>query len=177
MVTLGGLTMFDYQVSKHPCFDVAMRGFALAHNLSELAGRVGMNAQTLRNKLNPEQPHQLTVTELLAITDATEDANLIDAMLAQINCMPSVPVNEASADNISTYALKATAAVGSIAAAAVQGNHKTAFSKSALLDSVNTAIRHLSLIGLTVQCRIQSTPALASTVDVISGLSAAAGLS
>ncbi|WP_186370427.1 phage regulatory CII family protein, partial [Yersinia bercovieri] len=79
--------------------------------------------------------------------------------------------------NIPTYALHATAAVGSIAAAAVQGNHKTAFSKSALLDSVNTAIRHLSLIGLTVQARIQSTPALASTVDVISGLSAVAGLS
>ncbi|EKN3413237.1 phage regulatory CII family protein, partial [Yersinia enterocolitica] len=128
-------------------------------------------------KLNPEQPHHLTVTELLAITDATEDASLIDAMLAQINCMPSVPVNEASADNISTYALKATAAVGLIAAAAVQGDHKTASRKSSLLDTVNTAIRHLSLIGLTVQARIQSTPALASTVDVISGLGAVAGLS
>ncbi|EKN4118678.1 phage regulatory CII family protein [Yersinia enterocolitica] len=169
--------MFDFSVSKHPHFDNACRQFPTRHNLTQLAKQLDMNAQTLRNKLNPEQPHQLTVTELLAITDATEDASLIDAMLAQINCMPSVPVNEASADNISTYALKATAAVGSIAAAAVQGNHKTAFSKSALLDSVNTAIRHLSLIGLTVQARIQSTPALASTVDVISGLSAVAGLS
>ncbi|MBB1174785.1 hypothetical protein EII44_29145, partial [Klebsiella pneumoniae] len=51
----------------------------------------------------------------------------------------------------------------------------TASRKSALLDSVNTAIRHLSLIGLTVQNRIQSNPALSTTVDVIGGLGAVAG--
>ncbi|EKN3458659.1 phage regulatory CII family protein [Yersinia enterocolitica] len=168
--------MFDFSVSKHPHFDNACRQFPTRHNLTQLAKQLDMNAQTLRNKLNPEQPHQLTVTELLAVTDATEDASLIDAMLAQINCIPSVPVNEACAGNIPTYALHATAAVGLIAAAAVQGDHKTASRKSSLLDTVNTAIRHLSLIGLTVQTRIQSTPALASTVDVISGLSAVAGL-
>ncbi|CNI68234.1 phage regulatory CII family protein [Yersinia mollaretii] len=168
--------MFDYQVSKHPHFDNASRQFPTRHNLTQLAKQLDMNAQTLRNKLNPEQPHHLTVIELLAITDATEDASLIDAMLAQINCMPSVPVNEACADNISTYALKATAAVGLIAAAAVQGDHKTASRKSSLLDTVNTAIRHLALIGLTVQNKIQSNPALTSTIDVIGGLGAVAGL-
>ncbi|OWF80042.1 hypothetical protein B4900_08420 [Yersinia rohdei] len=165
--------MFDFSVSKHPHFDNACRQFALKHNVVELAANAGIAAQVLRNKLNPDQPHRLTVDELLRIT---EDPTLLDGLLSQINCMPSVPVNEACPGNIPTYALHATA-VGSIAAAAVQGNHKTAFSKSALLGSVNTAIRHLSLIGLTVQCRIQSTPALASTVDVISGLSAVAGLS
>ncbi|WP_204319328.1 phage regulatory CII family protein, partial [Escherichia coli] len=66
-----------------------------------------------------------TCAELLAITDATEDSSLIDALLAQINCMPSVPVNEACAGNIPTYVLQATAAVGNVAAAAVQGDHKT----------------------------------------------------
>ncbi|EKN4113417.1 phage regulatory CII family protein [Yersinia enterocolitica] len=162
--------MFDFSVSKHPHFDNACRQFALKHNLVELAANAGIAAQVLRNKLNPDQPHRLTVDELLRITDLTEDPTLLDGLLSQINCMPSVPVNEACPGNIPTYALHATAA-------AVQGNHKTAFSKSALLDSVNTAIRHLSLIGLTVQARIQSTPALASTVDVISGLSAVAGLS
>ncbi|HBN5894707.1 TPA: phage regulatory CII family protein [Serratia marcescens] len=169
--------MFDYEVSKHPHFDMACRQFSVRHNLVTLGDSIGMRPQVLRNKLNPEQPHQLTCAELLALTDATEDAGLLDALLAQINCMPSVPVNEASTGNISVYALHATAAIGNVAAAAVQGDHKTPVRKSALLESVNTAIRHLSLIGLTVQNRIQSTPALASTVDVISGLSAVAGLS
>lgn len=169
--------MFDFEVSKHPHFDMACRQFAIRQNLVHVSEQINMKPQMLRNKLNPEQPHQLSCAELLAITDATEDSSLLDALLAQINCMPSVPVNEASAGNIPAYALHATAAMGSIAAAAVQGDHKTPVRKSALLESVNTAIRHLSLIGLTVQNRIQSNPALASTVDVISGLGVVAGLS
>ncbi|HEJ7833417.1 phage regulatory CII family protein [Serratia marcescens] len=168
--------MFDFEVSKHPHFEMACRQFAVRQNLVRVAEQIEMKPQMLRNKLNPEQPHQLSCTELLAITDATEDSSLVDALLAQLNCLPSVPVNEVCAGNISTYALKATAAVGSVAAAAVEGDHKTASRKSALLDSVNTAIRHLSLIGLTVQNRIQSNPALATTVDVIGGLGAVAGL-
>lgn len=42
--------MFDYKISKHPHFDEACRAFALRHNMAKLAGRAGMNVQTLRNK-------------------------------------------------------------------------------------------------------------------------------
>ncbi|STT82040.1 phage regulatory protein [Klebsiella pneumoniae] len=48
--------MFDFRISKHPHFDEACRLFALRHNMTKLAGRAGMNVQTLRNKLNPDQP-------------------------------------------------------------------------------------------------------------------------
>lgn len=85
--------MFDYQTSKHAHFDAACRAFALSHNLEDVAAAVGMRPQILRNKLNPIQPHRLTCDELLAITDYTEDARLLDGMLGQINCLPSVPVN------------------------------------------------------------------------------------
>lgn len=61
--------MFDYRVSKHPHFDEACRAFALRHNMAKLAERAGMNVQTLRNKLNPEQPHQLTPPEIWLLTD------------------------------------------------------------------------------------------------------------
>ena len=88
--------MFDYQTSKHAHFDAACRAFALSHNLEDVAAAVGMRPQILRNKLNPVQPHRLTCDELLAITDYTEDARLLDGMLGQINCLPSVPVNNAT---------------------------------------------------------------------------------
>ena len=84
--------MFDYQTSKHAHFDAACRAFAIEHNLEDVAAAVGMRPQILRNKLNPAQPHRLTCDELLAITDYTEDARLLDGMLGQINCLPSVPV-------------------------------------------------------------------------------------
>lgn len=49
--------------------------------------------------------------------------------------------------------------------------------KSAFVENVNAGIRCLSLIGLSVHARVQSNPALANTVDVLSGLSASIGLS
>lgn len=55
--------MFDYSISKHPHFNEACRAFALRHNMAKLAERAGMNVQTLRNKLNPEQPHRHMATD------------------------------------------------------------------------------------------------------------------
>ena len=61
--------MYDYKVSVRNYLDDACRQFSLAHNITELAKSVGMQPATLRNKLNPEQSHQLTLPELLAIID------------------------------------------------------------------------------------------------------------
>lgn len=70
--------MFDFRISKHPHFDEACRAFALRHNMAKLAERAGMNVQTLRNKLNPDQPHQLTAPDIWLLTDLTEDSALVD---------------------------------------------------------------------------------------------------
>lgn len=91
--------MFDYQVSKHPHFDEACRAFALRHNPVQLAERAGMNVQILRNKLNPAQPHLLTAPEIWLLTDLTEDSTLVDGFLAQIHCLPCVPINEVAKRN------------------------------------------------------------------------------
>lgn len=92
--------MFDYRVSKHPHFDEACRAFALRHNMAKLAERAGMNVQTLRNKLNPDQPHQLTPPEIWVLTDITEDSALVDGFLAQIHCLPCVPLNEVAKEKL-----------------------------------------------------------------------------
>ncbi|OJB87515.1 phage regulatory CII family protein [Yersinia ruckeri] len=168
--------MFDYQVSKHPCFDMAMRRFVLAHNLAELAEHVGMNQQTLRNKLNPEQPHQLSCIELLALTDVTEDPTLLDGLLAQLQCLPAVPVNEANPGNLPLHTLSATAAIGVIAGETVTPGSMTQSRRNAILDRANQAIRDLSLIVVSVEARFQSTPALAAAVDMISACGLVPGL-
>ncbi|MGG8471381.1 phage regulatory CII family protein [Rahnella sp. PAMC25617] len=104
--------MFDYQTSIHPYLDTACRRFSLAHNLTEVAAVMGISAQVLRNKLNPEQPHRLTVNELIMLTDITDDSAVLDGLLAQLKCLPAVPVNEAKPDNLSLHTLSATAAIG-----------------------------------------------------------------
>lgn len=159
--------MFDYQTSKHAHFDAACRAFALAHNLEEVAAGVGMRPQILRNKLNPVQPHRLTCDELLAITDFTEDARLLDGMLGQINCLPSVPVNNATQDNMQFCALTAAASIGAIAGEAVSTEKMTAARRNQILDRASDAIRSLSLIVYSVETRFQTVPVLAAAVDIV----------
>lgn len=112
--------MFDYQVSKHPHFDEACRAFALRHNLVQLAERAGMNVQILRNKLNPAQPHLLTAPDIWLLTDLTEDSTLVDGFLAQIHCLPCVPINEVAKEKLPHYVMSATAEIGRVAAGAVR---------------------------------------------------------
>lgn len=169
--------MFDFKVSTHTHYDDAYRKFALTHNMEDVAKEARMRAQTLRNKLNPDQPHQLTVIEVLTLTDITEDATLVDGLQAQIQCLPCVPVNEVANEKLPLYVMKATAEVGQLAAGAVSTEPMTASSKRGLLQNVNSGIRCLTLAAMAVQARIQANPALSSTVDAISGLGASIGIS
>lgn len=104
--------MSDFKVFTHNHFDETCRKFAAAHNLVELAQLAGMKVQTLRNKLNPDQMHKITAEEVLLLTDLTEDATLVDGMLAQLHCLPCVSVNELAEGNYSAYVMKATAEIG-----------------------------------------------------------------
>lgn len=169
--------MFDFRVSTHSHFDEACREFAAKHNIIQLAKKAGLNPQTVRNKLNPDQVHQLTIREVLILTDLTEDATLVDGMLAQLQCLPCVPVNEVAQEKLSSYVLKATAEVGQLAAAAVVQDKITTSCRRGLIQNVNSGIRCLTLAAMAVQTRIHSNPTLASTVDAISGLGASIGIS
>ncbi|WP_312043007.1 phage regulatory CII family protein [Erwinia sp.] len=169
--------MFDFRVSTHTDYEDACRKFALTHNMTELAQRAGMKVQILRNKLNPEQVHQLTVPEVLLLTDLAEDATLMDGMLAQLQCLPCVPVNELAKEKFPTYVLKATAEVGTMAASAANPERITATCRRGIMEAANTGIRCMMLAALAVQNRVHSNPTLASTVDAISGLGASIGIS
>ncbi|EMH4139844.1 phage regulatory CII family protein, partial [Serratia marcescens] len=92
--------MFDFESSIHKHLDSACRRFALEHNLAELAPALNVSPQVLRNKLNPEQPHELTLSQLVTLTAITDDAAILDGLLAQLNCLPAVPTNEAKPNSL-----------------------------------------------------------------------------
>ncbi|CAA0355193.1 TPA: phage regulatory CII family protein [Klebsiella pneumoniae] len=168
--------MFDFRISKHPHFDEACRSFALRHNMAQLAARAGMNVQTLRNKLNPDQPHQLTAPEIWMLTDLTEDSVLVDGFLAQIHCLPCVPLNEVAREKMPDYVLKATAEIGRVAAGAVSGEVHTSAGRRQIVDSINSVTRLMALTAVTLQARLQTSPAMTSAVDTVTGLGASFGL-
>ncbi|WP_460195581.1 phage regulatory CII family protein [Escherichia coli] len=168
--------MFDYQVSKHPHFDEACRAFALRHNLVQLAERAGMNVQILRNKLNPAQPHLLTAPEIWLLTDLTEDSTLVDGFLAQIHCLPCVPINEVAKEKLPHYVMSATAEIGRVAAGAVSGDVKTSAGRRDAISSINSVTRLMALAAVSLQARLQANPEMASAVDTVTGLGASFGL-
>lgn len=69
--------MFDFQISKHPHYDEAIRAFA--------------------------QRHEFTPPELWLLTGLTEDSTLVDGFLAYIHRQPCVPVNELAKDKLQSY--------------------------------------------------------------------------
>lgn len=168
--------MFDYQVSKHPHFDEACRAFVLRHNLVQLAERAGMNVQILRNKLNPAQPHLLTAPDIWLLTDLTEDSTLVDGFLAQIHCLPCVPINEVAKEKLPHYVMSATAEIGRVAAGAVSGDVKTSAGRRNAISSINSVTRLMALAAVSLQARLQANPAMASAVDTVAGLGASFGL-
>ncbi|EAR8869500.1 phage regulatory CII family protein [Salmonella enterica subsp. enterica] len=168
--------MFDYKISKYPHFDEACRAFALRHNMAKLAERAEMNVQTLRNKLNPEQPHQLTAPEIWLLTDLTEDSTLVDGFLAQIHCLPCVPINEVAKEKLPHYVMSATAEIGRVAAGAVSGDVKTSAGRRDAISSINSVTRLMALAAVSLQARLQANPAMASAVDTVTGLGASFGL-
>ncbi|WP_277966902.1 phage regulatory CII family protein [Pantoea trifolii] len=168
--------MFDFSVSTHSHFDEACRAFAAKHNIIQLAKKAGFNPQTIRNKLNPEQVHQLTVREMLILTDLTEDSTLVDGALAQLQCLPCVPVNEIAQENLPAYVLKATAEVGQLAAGVVSQKKFTSACRRGFVQNVNAGIRCLTLAAIAVQTRVHSNPAMAGTADVLSGIGASIGV-
>lgn len=161
--------MFDYKISKHPHFDEACRAFALRHNMAKLAERAGMNVQTLRNKLNPDQPHQLNASDIWLLTDLTEDSTLVDGFLAQIHCLPCVPINEVAKEKLPHYVMSATAEIGRVAAGAVSGDVKTSAGRRDAISSINSVTRLMALAAVSLQARLQVNPAMASAVDTVTG--------
>ncbi|MDU1181629.1 MAG: phage regulatory CII family protein [Citrobacter sp.] len=168
--------MLDFRVSSHSHFNDACQKFAQTHNVKELAIKAGIKPHTLYNKLNPEQSHQLTPVEIWTLTDLTEDSTLVDGFLAQIHCLPCVPVNELAKDKLQTYVMRAMSELGELASGAVSTERLTPSRKSNMIESVNAGIRMLSLTALALQARLHANPAMASAVDTVSGLGASFGL-
>ena len=152
--------MFDFRVSKHPHFDEACRGFAKRHDITALAKLANIKPQTLRNKLTPDQPHQLTPREIWA----------------QIHCLPCVPVNELASEKLQSYVMRAMGDLGELATGAVSSERLTPARRLNMVERVNSGIRMLSLSALAIHARIQANPAMSSTVDTMTGLGASFGL-
>ncbi|MFM7968566.1 phage regulatory CII family protein [Aeromonas sp. A-5] len=138
--------MFTEYASKHPHWISACQRFAASHNMAEIAQRVGMNPQLLRNKLNPDQPHELTVAELIAIPQAER--------------APSLP----------HQAIDLNAKIASIGQRALELTDRgriTRSERNTLVSVATSAMGSLAILIHDIEARFQAVPALACASDIL----------
>ena len=73
--------MFKQTATKQQHYEAACALFAARYSIADIARESGIGEQMLRNKLNPDQPHQLTARDLVAIYQVTGDDILFDGLL------------------------------------------------------------------------------------------------
>lgn len=163
--------MFTEYVSKHPHWISACQRFAASHNMAQIAQRVGMNPQLLRNKLNPDQPHELTVAELIAITQASDgDETLFDGAL--FGCgLTAVAIPQAErAPSLPHQAIDLNAKIASIGQRALELTDRgriTRSERNTLVSVATSAMGSLAILIHDVEARFQAIPALACASDIL----------
>lgn len=163
--------MFTEYASKHPHWISACQRFAASHNMAEIAQRVGMNPQLLRNKLNPDQPHELTVAELIAITQASDgDETLFDGAL--FGCgLTAVAIPQAErAPSLPHQAIDLNAKIASIGQRALELTDRgriTRSERNTLVSVATSAMGSLAILIHDVEQRFQAIPALACASDIL----------
>lgn len=163
--------MFTEYASKHPHWISACQRFAASHNMAEIAQRAGMNPQLLRNKLNPDQPHELTVAELIAITQASEgDETLFDGAL--FGCgLTAVAIPQAErAPSLPHQAIDLNAKIANIGQRALELTDRgriTRSERNTLVSVATSAMGSLAILIHDIEARFQAVPALACASDIL----------
>jgi len=161
------------QFASQPHVVGAMRQFANDEVIKNVASTAGMKSQVLRNKLLPEQPHQLTVHELVAITRASKNRCLIDGVLLDLNCMPSVCTDDfADADKmtLTDRALEInanTAQLGALALDAKAKRRVTARMRNETIKRASYVMTELAIFMHDVEQKFQAIPVLSVAVDAV----------
>ncbi|HDX8589882.1 TPA: phage regulatory CII family protein [Aeromonas dhakensis] len=163
--------MFISGDCKHPHFESACNRFTSTHVISKVAPAAGIDAQVLRNKLNPDQPHQLTVADLIALYHATDgDETLIDGMLMECGLTAIAIPSADRAPSIPHQAIRLNADVASIGMRAVELAERgrvTRTERNTIVSVATSAMGSLALLIHDVESRFQAVPAVACASDIL----------
>jgi hypothetical protein len=162
-----------HQQNLHSHFAGACDRFKQAHNLTQLAAEIDMNADVLRNKFNPAQErHKLTAQDLITLYHATGDDTLFDGLLFECGLtavrLPSTGAaitTEARAQQ----ALNAGAQIMGVTAQAttiLAGDRVTKSNRNTVVGGLWAGIEHLVLLATEIEDRFHAVPSLACAADM-----------
>ncbi|MEE9692116.1 phage regulatory CII family protein [Aeromonas hydrophila] len=163
--------MFIGDDCKHPHFESACSRFTSTYVISKVAAAAGIDAQVLRNKLNPDQPHQLTVADLITLYHATEgDETLFDGMLLECGLTAIAIPNAERAPSLPHQAIDLNAKVASIgqrALALAEQGRVSRTERNTIVSVATSAMGSLALLIHDIEARFQAVPTVTCASDIL----------
>ena len=162
--------MYKYIECKHTHVEAAYQRFAEQENIESVAVQCGISSQMLRNKLNPNQPHQLTVKDLVLITQFTGNDDIINATVRELGlnviCLPEATGSKSLA--VSAMTLSAHAGdINSQILAMESDRRVTRRKKDAIVKKAQEAVRELVFLISDVENRGGVGPFVSMCTDVV----------
>ncbi len=156
----------------------SLRQFADAENLVDIADRAGMrSAQMLRNKLLADQPHQMTIHEVVKVSLASGNRCIVDGILRELQCAPSVALeqfNNSERTSLTDRALDINANAAQLGAIALDVKVRRGVTERMRHEAVRRASRVMSELAVfcyEIEQRCQAIPVLSVASDALqSGL-------
>ena len=165
------IAMFDSKIDKQSdAFDSSCERFAAAHNLADVSRKTGIAVQMLRNKLNPGQPHQLTVAEMIGLYHATGDETLIDGALLCCGLTAVAIPESTEKPAMLTKALELSQAVGQLSGDAIKisaTGRVTRTERDRSVGVATAAMGQLAIFIYEVEQRFASVPVLSCATDAL----------
>lgn len=162
--------MFTDRTYSH--WDSACARFAANHHLQlgEIADKAGIKRQALRNKLNADQRHELTVRDLIAIYHATQDETLFDGMLLECGLNAFEIPRAERKPSLPHQAIDLNAKVASIGQRALELSDRgriTRNDRNTLVSVATAAMGSLAILIHDVEQRFQAVPVLSCATDML----------
>lgn len=164
--------MYGTDQPKQDAFDSACVRFGEIENLEQIAIEVGMRPQILRNKLNPNQPHQLTVRELVLITKQSGNHGLINSVLLELDMTAvklQTPAKERKSPVMAAMSINVCAGDISRTICDVESEQRlTRRKKDEIVSKAQKAMHELVLLMNDVENRFHgSTPFISMCTDAV----------
>ena len=163
--------MYAIPQPKQDAFYNAAVRFAEQENLEQIAIECELKPQMLRNKLNPNQPHQLTVRDLVIITKQSGNSDLVNSVLLELDLTAVRLPSKGACKSPVMAAMTINTHAGEISRHLVEVEtvqRLTRRKKNEIVSKAQAAMRELVLLMNDVENRCQaSTPFISMCTDAV----------
>ncbi|MGL4193217.1 MAG: phage regulatory CII family protein [Vibrio sp.] len=141
--------MYELREHKQQSYNAVCSDFVVNHNVEQLAKQIGLDGQTLRNMLNPAQPHKMSPVDLVLLCKASGDYTIVNTLFSDCGVVTVALPDQSAAKNIIERVLLNTSLCGELSSDAIQmcnAERLPRSSKRKTLAKCQAALGNLALL-------------------------------